>query len=100
MKLNITNAVVLDATGAAPRPGSVTITNDRITAIHDSNAAMPEADRTIDAHGATLSPGLIDCHDHQTYHNTLPKIRRRRSESDGRPVTSCARPGRSISWVS
>ena len=71
MKLNITNAVVLDATGAAPRPGSVTITNDRITAIHDSNAAMPEADRTIDAHGATLSPGLIDCHDHQTYHNTF-----------------------------
>ena len=28
-------------------------------------------DRTIDVEGGTVMPGLIDCHDHQTYHNTF-----------------------------
>jgi len=71
MKLAILNGTIIDGTGAPPRSGSMVVTNDRITAILTKNDPLPEADQTIDAQGGTILPGLIDAHDHQTYHNTF-----------------------------
>jgi imidazolonepropionase-like amidohydrolase len=71
MKLAITNGTIIDGTGAPPRSGSVVVTNDRITAILTKNDPVPMVDQTIDAKGGTILPGLIDAHDHQTYHNTF-----------------------------
>jgi imidazolonepropionase-like amidohydrolase len=71
MKLAITNGTIIDGTGAPPRSGSMVVTNDRISAILTNNDPLPEADQTIDAKGGTVLPGLIDAHDHQTYHNTF-----------------------------
>jgi len=71
MKTLIANATIIDCTGNEPWPGHVLIDGDRISAMHTTDDPLPAADRTIDADGATLLPGLIDCHDHQTYHNTF-----------------------------
>jgi imidazolonepropionase-like amidohydrolase len=71
MKLAITNGTIIDGTGVPPRAGSVVVTDDRITSILTKNDPMPMVDQTIDAKGGTILPGLIDAHDHQTYHNTF-----------------------------
>lgn len=60
----ITNATVIDGTGAAPRQGvSVLVTGDRIGAVGPSVAAPPDA-RVIDGTGTFVVPGLIDAHAH------------------------------------
>jgi imidazolonepropionase-like amidohydrolase len=71
MKLAITNGTIIEGTGVPPRAGSVVVTDDRITSILTKNDPMPMVDQTIDAKGGTILPGLIDAHDHQTYHNTF-----------------------------
>ena len=71
MKLAITNGSIIDCTGAAPRQGTIVIDGKRIVAVLGEAEAVPAVDQTIDANGATVMPGLIDCHDHQTYHNTF-----------------------------
>jgi imidazolonepropionase-like amidohydrolase len=45
--------------------------NDRIIAVLPEDAPLSNFDKTIDALGGTVLPGLIDAHDHQTYHNTF-----------------------------
>jgi imidazolonepropionase-like amidohydrolase len=60
----ITNATVIDGTGAAPRRGvSVVIAGDRIAAVTTSIAAR-EGARVIDGSGKYVIPGLIDAHAH------------------------------------
>ena len=71
MKTLISNATIIDGTGADPYPGHVLIEDACISSVYAMGDSLPSADRTIDAAGATLLPGLIDCHDHQTYHNTF-----------------------------
>jgi imidazolonepropionase-like amidohydrolase len=71
VKLAITNGTIIDGTGAPPGPGAVIVTDDRISAILPGDGALPSVDRTIDAGGGTILPGLIDAHDHQSYHNTF-----------------------------
>ena len=71
MKLAIINGSIIDCTGAAPRPGTIVIDGKRIVAVLGEAEAVPDVDQTIDAKGAAVMPGLIDCHDHQTYHNTF-----------------------------
>ena len=71
MKIAITNGTIIDGTGALPRAGTVIINDDRIRAILPRDAPLPAVDKTIDATGVTVLPGLIDAHDHQTYHNTF-----------------------------
>jgi len=61
-RLWLTNARLLDGTGAAPRDGvSVLVEDGRIARI---DGEAPEGAATIDLAGRTLMPGLIDSHSH------------------------------------
>ncbi len=59
--LVITNARIVDGTGAASRTGSVAIAGGRIAAVGDVSGAGA---RTIDAKGRVAAPGFIDMHSH------------------------------------
>jgi N-acyl-D-amino-acid deacylase len=61
--LLITDALVVDGTGAPGRPGDVAITGDRIVEIAAAGSGGP-ARRVIEAEGRVLSPGFIDLHAH------------------------------------
>ncbi|MGB0623313.1 MAG: N-acyl-D-amino-acid deacylase family protein [Luminiphilus sp.] len=58
----ITNARIIDGTGAPAVLGSVRLSGDRITALGD--LAAGDADHIIDANGLVLAPGFIDTHSH------------------------------------
>ena len=58
----ITNANVIDGSGAPARRASVRISGDRIAAIGALTAAPGE--RVVDAGGLVLAPGFIDTHSH------------------------------------
>ena len=60
--LLITNAVVYDGTGAAPRKGDVAVRADRIVAVGRLDGWY--AAETLDANGLALAPGFIDAHTH------------------------------------
>ncbi|MDA0272799.1 MAG: amidohydrolase family protein [Proteobacteria bacterium] len=63
----IEHATIIDGTGRAPYPATITITGDRITAV-DEQAVNTTVDGTrLDASGLTLMPGLIDAHCHMTF---------------------------------
>ncbi|MDQ0077987.1 N-acyl-D-amino-acid deacylase family protein [Arthrobacter oryzae] len=67
MKTLISNAVLVDGTGADRRPADVLLDGPVIAAVADAGsltAAGTAADRTIDATGLVLSPGFIDMHAH------------------------------------
>ncbi|MEP7115973.1 MAG: D-aminoacylase [Acidobacteriota bacterium] len=79
----ITNARIIDGTGAPARPGAVAVRAGRITDVLDAAgaaAAAPRASRVIDAHGRVVAPGFIDLHSHSdlplvTDGNAQSKIR-------------------------
>jgi N-acyl-D-aspartate/D-glutamate deacylase len=75
--LLITNAQIVDGTGAPPRTGSVAVSGGRIVAV---GSVQGTATRAIDAKGRTLAPGFIDMHSHSdmplvTDGNAQSKIR-------------------------
>ena len=66
----IENGTIIDGTGAAPRPGSVLVSADRITATGaqaDEHARSVNDLERIDATGMTVMPGLIDAHCHISF---------------------------------
>ena len=76
--LLITDALVIDGTGAPGRLADVAITRDRIVAITPVGGGEP-ARRTISADGRVLSPGFIDLHAHSDVqilvdHDHLAKV--------------------------
>lgn len=67
MKTLISNAVLVDGTGADRRPADVLLDGPVIAAVADAGtitAAATGAGRTIDAAGLVLCPGFIDMHAH------------------------------------
>ncbi|MGH6953501.1 MAG: amidohydrolase family protein [Alphaproteobacteria bacterium] len=71
--LLITNATLIDGTGAAPvRDAAVLVEGERI-AYAGARTGLGErpAARTIDATGMTVIPGLIDTHIHSTFDSDM-----------------------------
>ncbi|MFL5792010.1 MAG: amidohydrolase family protein [Actinomycetota bacterium] len=64
MDLVVTNATVVDGTGAPALPGWVAVDRDRIAAVGRRADEPPAAARTIDARGEVVAPGFVDVHNH------------------------------------
>jgi imidazolonepropionase-like amidohydrolase len=63
----LTNARVVDATGASPREAAaVLLEQGRIARVGAASDAAPEGATVVDLGGRTLLPGLIDAHVHVT----------------------------------
>src|SRR6184192_2341084 len=62
----LTNVTVIDATGAAPKPGmTVVMTGDRIATIDKTgDNPVPSGATIVNAAGKFLIPGLWDMHVH------------------------------------
>jgi imidazolonepropionase-like amidohydrolase len=74
--LYLTNARVVDGTGAAPRDGvSVLVEDGRVARVGAAGDAAPDGAEVVDLAGRTLLPGLIDAHVHVTSF-ALPSILR------------------------
>ena len=79
----ITNARIVDGTGAPAREGAVAVTGGRVIEVLDAAggaAAVARATRVIDARGRVVAPGFIDLHSHSdmplvTDGNAQSKIR-------------------------
>ena len=71
VKTAVINARIIDGTGAPVRRGSLVLDDNRIISVVPQEASLPDVGHTMDVKGATVLPGLIDAHEHQTYHNTF-----------------------------
>jgi imidazolonepropionase-like amidohydrolase len=60
----LTNATIIDGTGAPPRPGVVLIEDGRIRQVLDPGERAGPAADTLDLAGGYLIPGLINSHVH------------------------------------
>jgi dihydroorotase/N-acyl-D-amino-acid deacylase len=62
--LVLSNATIIDGTGAARYTGSVGIANGRITRVARDQIPASQGRRVIDVKGQVLAPGFIDMHAH------------------------------------
>jgi imidazolonepropionase-like amidohydrolase len=68
--LTIANATIWDATGAAPFAGDVIVEGNHITAVRKAGVGQGQVtDRTIDAKGMFLMPGMVEGHAHLSFGN-------------------------------
>lgn len=67
MRLLISNARIVDGTGAPAREGSILVEDERIAEVFDITLAP---DEVLDAKGAVVAPGFLDMHSHSDF--TLP----------------------------
>ncbi len=61
MRLLISNARIVDGTGADPRVGDVLVEDDAIAEVGETSLAP---DAVLDAEGLVVAPGFIDVHSH------------------------------------
>jgi imidazolonepropionase-like amidohydrolase len=64
MTLRLTNATIIDGTGASIVDGTLDITDGRIGYVGPAVGAPARDARVIDLAGRTVLPGFIDCHVH------------------------------------
>src|SRR3954466_4748748 len=64
MDLVVTDATVVDGTGAAGPPGVGGVARARIAAAGRGADEPPAAARTVDARGMVVAPGFVDVHNH------------------------------------
>jgi imidazolonepropionase-like amidohydrolase len=64
MTTAITNATLIDGTGADPIPNATILIDDERITSAGVPAPIPQDAEVIDAGGGTVMPGLIDCHVH------------------------------------
>jgi imidazolonepropionase-like amidohydrolase len=84
----IRGATVLDGEGGRIDNGSVLLVAGKVAGIGGADLAAPEGATVIDAHGAYVTPGIIDIHSHLGDYPS-PGVE---SLSDGNEATSPARP--------
>src|SRR6266404_5871714 len=67
--LALTHVLLVDGTGAAPKPDqTIVIRAGRIVSVGPSSAVLiPEGAKTLDMSGSTVIPGLVGMHDHLFY---------------------------------
>lgn len=70
MTIVLSGAKIIDGTGADAFHGDVEIENGRITGV-GPGLGSGSGKRVVDASGMTVLPGLIDCHVHVTWGETL-----------------------------
>ena len=65
----LTNLLLVDGTGAEPRPGQTVVIRDgRISEVGPAGAVrVPAGARTMDLGGHTVIPGIVGMHDHLFY---------------------------------
>jgi len=64
-ELLITNAQLVDGSGAPARPADISIDNGIVTEVVDpGRASRMSADRILDAEGLLVTPGFVDVHTH------------------------------------
>ena len=64
-----TGGMVFDGTGSSPAPADVVIEGDRIVGV----GTGLDGDESVDCAGATVLPGLFDCHVHFTVSGVNPR---------------------------
>ena len=71
MRRHFRNASIIDASGAAPFQGTVTVEGTKIAAVTRSpvEAASAPGEEVIDCTGYTLLPGLTEAHCHISFNN-------------------------------
>ena len=65
----LTNATVIDGTGAAPvKNETIIIQGGKIAQVGPAaSVTVPAGAKTMDVHGSTVIPGLVGMHDHLFY---------------------------------
>ena len=69
--LILSNATIIDGSGAAPFAGDITVAHGRIAAITpaDAPATQTSGARRIDCAGRTVMPGMVEAHCHISFDN-------------------------------
>jgi imidazolonepropionase-like amidohydrolase len=70
----VTNVLIFDGTGSDRFAGEVLLDGDRIATVSRVPGAIAADARTIDGGGATLMPGMVECHAHVTYPNAVDRF--------------------------
>jgi imidazolonepropionase-like amidohydrolase len=69
-----TGVRIFDGTGSDAFEGEVLLEGDRIVQVGRAPGTIATDARAIDGRGATLMPGLVECHAHITYPNAVDRF--------------------------